>query len=125
MFGYYVIPSKESAEFVKKHLKLKKEYVVLLNDDIDELKYKLKNDYSEARLKSSIRSIIGSFPNAAFILVDDNSNLFKSSIFNFVANEFEKRNIKLIKKSSLLDITDESKNQITNQHSEIMLSQEM
>ncbi len=59
LFGYYVIPSKESEEFVKKHLKFKKEYIVLLNDDIDELKYKLEDNYSEPRLKGSIRSIIG------------------------------------------------------------------
>ena len=122
LFGYYVVPSKESEEFVKKHLKSKKEYIVTLNDNIGELKYRLEENYSEPRLKGSIRSIIGSFPKASFILIDDNSNLYKSSVFNFIANEFEKRKIKLIKKSSLLDITDESKNQMQSNFSNLVKS---
>ncbi len=121
-FGYLITPSKESEEFVKKHVKTKKEYILLLNDDIDELKYKLEENYSEARLKGSIRSIIGSFPKAAFMLVDDNSNLFKSSIFNFISNEIEKRKIKLIKKSSLLDITGESQKQMQSTFSNLVKS---
>lgn len=121
-FGYNVIPSKEAEEFVKKHLNSKKEYIVLLNDDINELKYKLEENYSEPRLKGSIRSIIGSFPKTTFIMIDDNSNLYKSSIVNFIANEFEKRKIKLIKQSSLLDITGESKNQIQSTFSNLVKS---
>ena len=121
-FGYLIVPSKQSEEFVKKQLKSKKEYIILLNDDIEELKYKLEDNYSEPRLKSSIRSIIGSFSKAAFILVDDNSNIFKSSIFNFLTNEFAKRKIKLIKKSSLLDITAESQNQMQSTFSNLVKS---
>jgi hypothetical protein len=112
LFGYYIIPSKESAKFVKNQLKSKKECIILLNDDIEELKFKLQNDYPKSRLKSSIRSIIGSFPKAAVILVDDKSNFYKSSNYKFVESEFVKRNIKLIKESKLIDITGEAKSQL-------------
>ncbi len=122
LFGYYVIPSKESSLFVKKHLKLKKEYLVLLGDDIDDLKFKLKVDYSERRLKESIRSIIGAFPNASLILIDDNSELYNSSIFNFISDEFKKRNIKLINKSQMSDISNESKNQVQSSFRNIVKS---
>ena len=122
LFGYYVIPSKESAEFVKKHLKSKKECIILLNDDIEELKFRLQTEFPESRLKSSIRSIIGSFPKASLILVDDKSKLYNSDIYKFIVNEFEKRNIKLIKKSSLIDINDEPKNQQQSTFSNLVKS---
>ncbi len=112
LFGYYVIPSKQSAEFVKHHLKSKKECIVLLNDDIEELKFKLQDNFPESRLKSSIRYIIGSFPKASLIIIDDRSNLYASANYKFIKNEFEKRNIKLIMKSEIMDISNESKNQL-------------
>ncbi|MEO8399222.1 MAG: hypothetical protein ABI550_05320 [Ignavibacteriaceae bacterium] len=124
LFGYIIFPSKSSSEFVKKVSKFRKEYVVILDDEIKELKYKLDEDYSAGRLKSSIRSIIGSFPNASFFLIDNNSDLFSSKIYDFVENEFEKRKIKFIKKNTLFEILSEPLNQIKSSFNNLVRSNE-
>jgi hypothetical protein len=103
-FALLLVPSKSSAESVQEILNNRKEYVVYLNDDISELDYKLDKGYSNARLKNSIRGIVGSFSKAVFVLVDDKSNLYSSGIFPFVEEELLKRKIKLIKESSLINI---------------------
>lgn len=104
-FAAILIPSKSSAEFVKKISKYNKEYIVYLNDEITELDFKLSDSYSNLRLKNSIRLIVGSFSKAIFFLVDDNSNLFSSSIFPFIKEEIEKRKIRLVEQSSFNNIT--------------------
>ncbi|MFO7446809.1 MAG: hypothetical protein R6W90_10610 [Ignavibacteriaceae bacterium] len=99
-FAVLLVPSKKAAGLAKNISNSRKEYIILLNDNITELTYKLNPDYSEARLKSSIRSILGDFASAVFIMIDDNSNLFSSPVYPLLKSEMEKRNIKLLTKSS-------------------------
>ena len=82
----------------------RKEYAVLLNDDINDLDFKLNKNYSKNRLGIVIRTIIGAFPNAVFFVIDDASNLYHSPIFTFIKKEFVKRKIKLIKESDFIHI---------------------
>lgn len=98
---YYVVftPSNNSKKLAAKFVKAGKRYAMMLDDKITELNYKLDPGYSEDRLKKSIREIVGTFYNAAFFIVDDQSDLFKSDEFKFVENEFKKRNIKVFEKS--------------------------
>jgi hypothetical protein len=94
-FAVVLVPSKQAKGIAKKINEAGKEYIILLNDDIGELNYRLNPDYSEPRLKSSIRSILGDFGRSVFIMVDDNSSLYSSSAFAILKKEMEKRNIKL------------------------------
>lgn len=104
-FAVVLIPSKSSAEFVEKIIKKRKEYVVSLDDNIEELEYKLSNDYSVPRLKNSIREIVGSFSRAVFFLVDTQSELYKSKVYSLLKKEFEKRKIKLIEGNNFKSIS--------------------
>lgn len=100
-FAVILIPSKTAVEYKRRLQNFRKEYVLLIGDDTKDLEYKLSPGYSTNRLKSSIRSIIGSFSDAVFFIIDDNSKLFNSTVFQLVKSEFEKNNIKLINKSSI------------------------
>ena len=103
-FAIMLIPSENSAKFVKKILKNGKEYIVYLNE-IDELKYKLSDNYSPIRLKNSIREIVGTFPQAVFFLIDDRSSLYNSNVYPLLREELEKRKIRLIEESSFKNLT--------------------
>ncbi len=103
-----VIPSKESLKLASDLNANRKELAVYLNDDIKDADYKLSPDYSEYRLGIAIRSIISDFSSAIFFVIDDNSKIYHSSSFNFIQREFAKRNIKLIRSSSLDVIPNES-----------------
>src|SRR5690606_7539279 len=99
------------AKNAKRAVEMRKEYVVELNDEITELDFKLSPSYSEKRLKLSIRSILGAFGKAIFILIDEKSNLYNSSAYQLIKSEFEKRKIKIFPRSTFYLITGEDANQ--------------
>ena len=111
-FAVVLIPSKSSVEFIKKIIDNRKEYVIYLDDTIDELEYKLSSAYSIPRLKNSIRSIVGAFPQSVFFLIDNKSDLYNSPVYTFIKEEFEKRRIRLIEKSTFKELADEEEKNI-------------
>jgi len=114
-FAVTLIPSKFSTEFAKKIIQNRKEYVIYLDDNTEELEYKLKSNYSVPRLKSVIRTIIGAFPQVVFFLIDNKSDLYNSQAYPLIKDEMEKRKIRLIDKSSfreLINTGDKSINKV-------------
>lgn len=109
-FELLLNPSKESVILLKTLKEYKKGYGILFSDDISDLEFKLSSKYSLGRLKSSIRNILGKFPNASVFIIDDNSNLFSSDVYSLLKGEFKKRNLKLIPEDLLLKLTDEGSN---------------
>ena len=101
-FSILLTPSKVNTYLAEKILKMKKSYSVLLNDDISELKYKLRDNYSKDRLKSSIRSLINDYSKATFFIIDENSDIFNSSVYNLLLSEFSERKIMLFRKDSFI-----------------------
>src|SRR5690606_6568459 len=87
-FAIIFTPSNSAAKNAKRAVEMRKEYVVELNDEITELDFKLSPSYSEKRLKLSIRSILGAFGKAIFILIDEKSNLYNSSAYQLIKSEF-------------------------------------
>jgi hypothetical protein len=100
-FSPLLVPSTDNLLLSKFILDNQKTYSLLLNDDIPELKYKLKDGYSKNRLKGSLLSIINDFSSATYFFIDDGSDLFNSSIFSYLKDELVKRKIKIVKLSYL------------------------
>jgi len=100
-FSPLLIPSTENLLLSKFIIEKQKTYSLLLNDDIPELKYKLKDSYSENRLKGSLLSIINDFSSATYFFIDDRSDLYNSSVFSYLKDELVKRKIKIVKLSNL------------------------
>jgi hypothetical protein len=100
-FSPLLIPSTENLILRKFITDKQKTYSILLNDDIPELKYKLKSDYSQNRLKGSLFSIINDFSSATYFFIDDQSDLFNSSVYSYLKDELVKRKIKIVKLSYL------------------------
>ncbi|MCH7773368.1 MAG: hypothetical protein IH784_03050 [Bacteroidetes bacterium] len=100
-FSPLLIPSTENLILSKFIIDKQKTFSLLLNDDIPELKYKLKDSYSQNRLKRSLLSIINDFSSATYFFIDDRSDLFNSSVFSYLKDELVKRKIKIVKVSYL------------------------
>ena len=100
-FSPLLIPSTENLILSKFIIDIQKTYSLLLNDDIPELKYKLKDSYSQNRLKGSLLSIINDFSSATYFFIDDQSDLFNSSVFSYLKDELGKRKIKVVTLSYL------------------------
>ncbi len=99
-----VTPSKEAVQISSKLINHRKEYAVLLNDNIKGLDYKLDKSYSEVRLKLTIRSIVGDFPDAVFFMVDNKSKIYNSPAYQIIKNELLKREIKIFNENSFSDV---------------------
>ena len=93
-FCIIISPSSKSAEWTEFFKKNNKEYTVLLDDNISELKFRLSSGYSENRINGSLKSILGSFPKAIFYLIDNESDLFNSKVGDFILNELDRRKIR-------------------------------
>lgn len=96
---FLITPSESSKRFITKILSAGKRYALLLNDEIEDLNYKLHESYPVRRNKKSFENLFKHFPSAAFIAVDDNSDLFDSSIKDFLLKELEWRKAFYIKLS--------------------------
>ncbi len=96
-FAGVLIPSKHSQELMKTLRENQKEAIVMLNDDISELDFKLNTGYSSKRVKNSVLSIIGKFYKAAFFVIDENSDIYNSPHYKLIRDEFSKRKIALLR----------------------------
>lgn len=100
-FAFLFTPSTVMASFVRSNEKSIREYALLLGDETTDLDFKFEPGYSERRLKSSYRNLMGAFLSASFIVIDDNSSFYNSGIYPYVEKLFKEKNIKLVMKSEL------------------------
>jgi hypothetical protein len=119
-FSPLLIPSIENVETGKFIIQKSKTYSLLLNDDIADLKYKLKDSYSKNRLKGSLLSIINDFGAATYFFIDDQSGLYNSSVFDYLHDELTKRKIKIVKLSKLKMLKSRDENLLKKSFDDIM-----
>jgi len=103
-FTAAIVPSKKDTQLADSLYSNRKQYVILLNDDISDMDFKLQSNFPDDRLGNAIRSIIVNYSRALFFVVDDNSKLYKSKAFIFIKNELQKRNIRIVLESSFAHI---------------------
>ena len=109
-FELLLVPSKASTGILKILNHYQRGFGILLNDDINDIEFKLNEKYSTRRLKSSIRNILGKFLHSSVFMIDGNSNLFSSDVYPLLKEEFNKRKLKLVVEDSLSNLTGESSN---------------
>ncbi len=109
VFTAALIPSKKDTELADSLYSNRKQYAVLLNDDINEMDFKLQPNFPLDRLGNAIRAIIGAYPKSLFYIFDQNSRLYKSKAFSFIKDQLDKRGIKMVLSGSFLSLSN-SKN---------------
>lgn len=100
-YSALLVPSKSSASFAKWLKSNDFDYAVLLNDNMNELEFRIKQSYDEKRLSLVVQNIVISFPDALFFVIDTNSNIYLAANFKILKSEFALRNIKLFPSDSL------------------------
>jgi len=91
--------SEFSSKLKESILVNRKEYMIILNDEIDDKNLMLNSSMSSAGIKKAVINIIRRYNDNRIVLVDDKSELYSSAIFNFIRDEFKRRDVKLISKS--------------------------
>ncbi len=92
-FCCVLLPSKHSRDIAALLNGNLKQTAILLNDDINELEFKLKSNYPDSRIRNSLKSINDKFNNAAFFIIDENSDIFKSHHYQAIKGWLGKKGL--------------------------------
>lgn len=103
-FSFLFLPNHELIKILNN---CKKEFALILNDEITDRDYKLETGYSTDRLQLSVKAIINSFGNAAFFMIDDQSSLFNSSREEMIIDWLEKSKLRFLHKHDILQLKSE------------------
>jgi Tfp pilus assembly protein PilO len=99
------------------------QFSVLIDDDINEQKYKLGKTYSEQRVVTVIKTLVTDFQKAVCFIVDENSNFYNSPNYEILNRELSKRKIKLFQTSDFVNLAnDETILNSFNDHVEALVS---
>jgi hypothetical protein len=104
LFTALLNPSEENLKILKFLKEESKDYSVLIGDDIKDPVYKLKASYSRQRILNVVKALSSDYSGASFFVVDDNSEFYKSTQYDFFEKEMEKRKIKFYKISDFTDL---------------------
>lgn len=102
-----IVPDENNVGKADSLKKYSKEYLVLINNDMSETKYRLEKGDQKELLKNSISNILSNFRSASLYVVDERSKLYNSTIYNFVRDEFKKRGTILTQLSEFLPLNAE------------------
>jgi len=105
-----LIPSKSNSVYSKWLKENGFDYAVLLNNDINDLEFRLSKDYSEKRLKLIVQNIVVSFPNTLFYAINKSSDIYSSPNYLVIKKEFDKRKIRFFTTDSLKFIDNTQQN---------------
>lgn len=114
-FAVMLHPSQKSKEYKKSVIEHGKEYILVINDDMDEIEYKMEEDYGRIRLKTSVRTIISDFSDTRLFAIDEKSALYRSSLSNFLNTEFQKRKLELTPLGKFVWLTGRDEEDLNNQ----------
>ena len=98
-YSLLLIPGEESRVFLQKVIEYNLDYAVLINDEMED-RFSIDADDTKNMIKNSVVNLISVYGRNTVYIVDPNSDLFNSVIFNFIRDEFTQRDIEL---SSLVD----------------------
>lgn len=101
------VPSKETLELKAMLNKNNKKICIEINDDINDKEYKLEKSTSKILLKEGIRRIIRDFPEADLFVIDINSSLYQSAVYNFIRDQFAEGGVRLYLKSDFISLPDD------------------
>ncbi len=93
-----------SVDYIKNN---RKEYSLLIDDEIEEQKYMLGTGYSVQRILSVLKTLVIDFSNATFFVIDDNSKFYNSTNHKILSDELAKRKIKLFRLSDFIFLNED------------------
>lgn len=109
-----VVPDPDEILKADSLQRFSKEYVLLINDEIDDSKMKLVQEYQKELLRSSIRNTLAAFPKAKYVAVEERGVLFNSPIFNFVRDEFKKRRFSVLPLSEFIRLETDDEQELVS-----------
>lgn len=89
-----------------------KEFIVILNDENTETKFRLDPGDRKELLKNSVINILSGFKNAVLFCVDEQCKLFNSTVYNYVRDDFKRHGVKLVHKAEFIQISSDDETEL-------------
>jgi len=102
------IPSNKFKQLISKIKGSRKAFAILLSDNIEDEKYLLDVDFNKSKLSRNIKAISRDFSDALVFIVDDNAEITKSMLYNYIVSQFRKYNKKIVKLSRFILLTSDN-----------------
>lgn len=93
-FGIILLPSKENIQVSELIKNSRKEVILLLNDDVKDIQYKIPPKYSEQRLRGIVVGVNTNFKAASFLVYDETSTFSKNKSAEYLQERFKQNKIK-------------------------------
>ncbi len=110
---FTLLPSSKNVALATNIIKHGKFYAIKIDDDIDDPLYLMNEDQHPEKIISSISNVFSDFPKTNFIVINDNSDFFKSNKFKFVTNNISEGYITK-KISDLINLGDRDKAELAS-----------
>ena len=100
-------PSTKNIYLARIVLENEKSYALIIDNNIDELKFEIKNSFNQSRINQGVSAIIKSFPRANIVLIA------KSFSPNYnIRSAFKKLKVKILYQKNLINFTKEYKGEM-------------
>lgn len=121
-FGIILSPSKENIATGQLIRNSRKEYVLLFDDDINDIQYKISNNYSNSRLLGIIKSVNTHFKTASFLIYDNLASFSNNKSGEYLINRFAQNKISFIPLNYFKLFSEENNSNEINYESNISLN---
>jgi len=99
-FTVLFLPSVNNIDLANEVSGNEKDFALLINNDINELKYKIKNSFDVVRINQGVNTVLKSFPKTSFILFSSNFNP------NYkIRTAFKNKKMKFLYQKNLINFT--------------------
>lgn len=99
-----LIPSKNLDGIFEKIEGLGFSYSILLTDKAEDKEFNLSGVIDKTKIERVIKNLSAKFKDAKYFVVDRNSSIYNSSVYNFVLAEFAKKGISLVTQKSFINL---------------------
>ena len=106
---FTAVPSVKFKQLLPKIKERGKAFAILLSDNMEDKKYLLDVDFDKSKLSRNIKAISKDFSDALVFIVDDNAEITKSMLYNYIVSRFRKYNKKIVTLSNFILLNSENK----------------
>ncbi len=83
-YGVIILPDADTESLAKQIESNKKEYYLILNDNISDERFELNNDFTKGVVNRALSNIFKFYKGGSFFLIDNESDLYNSAVIEYI-----------------------------------------
>lgn len=108
-FGIILLPSKENISVSELIKNFRKEVILLFNDEVRDIQYKIPPRYSEQRLRGIVVGVNTNYKAASFLIYDESSVYSNNKSAEYLINRFKINKINYLSSKYFENFSEEIK----------------